>query len=171
MSGEVVWGWLGSGKAPDDAEWRALVRTDPPAGTCIAIGVAEHGSRGFVRSHQQASAARRVALATGQSLTTYHEVALEALASRDADAARAFLECELRPLAGDDKADRLRETLRAYFAAGQNAAAAAAMLDVHEQTIAYRLRAIEKRLGYPAAMRRAELETALRLERLLAGPG
>ena len=89
------------------------------------------------------------------------------MAGRDEEAAREFLERELRPLLGDDDRERrLRETLRAYFASAQNASATAAMLGVHEQTVAYRLRAIEKRLGCPATTRRAELETALRLERL-----
>jgi DNA-binding PucR family transcriptional regulator len=57
---------------------------------------------------------------------------------------------------------RLRHTLKAWFAAGQNASAAAAMLGVHEHTVHYRLKTIEERLGRPVAPRRAELETALR---------
>lgn len=56
-----------------------------------------------------------------------------------------------------------RQTLRAWFAVGHNAAA----LGVHEQTVAQRLRAVEERTGRPVASRRAELETALRLRDLL----
>jgi DNA-binding PucR family transcriptional regulator len=71
---------------------------------------------------------------------------------------------ELRGLDGADvRSVRLRGTLRAYFASGQNAAAAAAMLGVHEHTVGYRLRTIEERLGRPVTTRRAELEMALRL--------
>jgi DNA-binding PucR family transcriptional regulator len=101
-------------------------------------------------------------------VTHYGEVALEALAAGDPDEARAFVVRELRGLEGDDaRARRLRETLRAWFAAGQNAAATAAALGVHEQTVAARLRAVEERTGAPPAARRAELETALRLREYL----
>ncbi|HLQ47495.1 MAG TPA: helix-turn-helix domain-containing protein, partial [Candidatus Dormibacteraeota bacterium] len=78
--------------------------------------------------------------------------------------ARAFVSRELRGIDGDDpRSRRLRRTLRAYFASAQNGSAAAALLGVHEHTVAYRLRTIEDRLGRPVAARRAELETALRL--------
>ena len=168
VSDDLVWGWFGNAEPPDAAQWRTLVRTEPPAGTSVAIGLPEPGREGFARTHRQASDARRVVLEAAPPVTTYSEVALEAVAGRDEDAAREFLERELRPLLGEDERHRrLRETLRAYFAAAQNASAAAAMLGVHEQTVAYRLRAIEKLLGCPATMRRAELETALRLLRFL----
>ena len=68
---------------------------------------------------------------------------------------------------GDHRSERLRQTLRAWFAAGHNATAAAAALGVHEQTVAQRLRTVEERTGHPVAARRAELETALRLRDLL----
>jgi DNA-binding PucR family transcriptional regulator len=60
----------------------------------------------------------------------------------------------------------LRKTLHAYFATGQNAASAAAVLGVHEKTVSNRLRAIEEHLGHPIEARRAELELALRLAAL-----
>jgi DNA-binding PucR family transcriptional regulator len=63
----------------------------------------------------------------------------------------------------------LRETLRAYFSAEQNASSAAAALGVHQQTITNRLHAIEAQLGYPPSLRRAELEAALRIEDLFGG--
>lgn len=77
---------------------------------------------------------------------------------------------EHRPLAADDARSRLlRETLRAYFDAGQNAAAAAAALGVHERTVTYRLRSIEERLGRPLRTRRDELGVALRLAPVVLG--
>jgi DNA-binding PucR family transcriptional regulator len=98
----------------------------------------------------------------------YEDVALEALASADRDAARAFVARELRGLDGTDKrAARLRATLIAYFRSGQNAAAAGAALGVHQQTVGHRLRKIEEQLGAPVTARRAELEVALRLRDFL----
>jgi hypothetical protein len=46
---------------------------------------------------------------------------------------------------------------------GHNAAATAAALGVHEQTVAKRLRAAEDRLGHTISSRHAALEIALRL--------
>lgn len=72
---------------------------------------------------------------------------------------------ELAGIAGaDTRSRRLRETLRAYFSAGQNAALTAKRLGIHEQTVAQRLGAVEERTGRAVASRRAELETALRIE-------
>ena len=95
------------------------------------------------------------------------DVALESLVTGDEARSHAFVSRELRGIDGDDpRSRRLRQTLRAYFASAQNSSAAAALLGVHEHTVAYRLRTIEERLGRPVAARRAELETALRLMEL-----
>ncbi len=82
--------------------------------------------------------------------------------------ARSFVTRELGELADDDERTAiLRETLRAYLAVAQNGSSAAALLGVHERTVANRLRAIEQRLGRPVSTRHAELDTALRLYELL----
>jgi DNA-binding PucR family transcriptional regulator len=122
---------------------------------------------GFRRSHRQAGDAYLVALRHPQPVTLYADVALEALALRDEQVARDFAAGQLRGLNGDDK---LRDTLRRYFASSQNAAATAVALGVHEQTVARRLKAVEEKIGCPLNHRRAELELALRLEELLANP-
>ncbi len=117
---------------------------------------------------RQARQAERAGRRSGWLVTHYSEVALESLAATDEDAAGAFVARKLAGLEGDDtRSVRLRQTLRAWFAAGHNAAAAAAALGVHEQTVAQRLRTVEERTGRPVAARRAELETALRLRELL----
>lgn len=169
---ETWWGWLG-GRSPLTQDQRqSLVRVAPPAGARLALGTDGEGSHGFRRSHRQAQQAHRAARNRDAPVTHYDEVALEALAAADLPGAREFVARELEGLDGDDlRSRRLRETLLAYFAAGHNAAATAAALDVHEQTIAHRLRAVEERVGRPVAARRAELETALRLrEYLPPGP-
>jgi sugar diacid utilization regulator len=58
--------------------------------------------------------------------------------------------------------------LTTYFAHGGNAAATAKALDIHEQTVAQRLTAVEERTGRAILNRRAELEAALRLRRYFA---
>lgn len=159
----LAWGWLGATRAMTAAARSALSRWSPPPGTVVALGDETSGEDGFRRTHHQAAAAARRARPEG-GLRHYDEVALEALGSASPAEALAFVARELDGLDGDEpRAATLRETLRAYFAAGQNAAAAAAALGVHEQTVAGRLRAVQERTGRAPATRRAELELALRL--------
>ena len=172
---ETWWGWLGSRPAPDGSGARderldaSLRRLRPAADVRLAVGSPGTGRDGFRRTHRQAVAAHRASPHAPGPLVRYEDVALEALASADRAAAREFVELELDGIDGPDRRSaRLRATLEAWFACGQNAAAAAARLGVHEQTIAHRLRAVEERTGRTVATRRAELETALRLRRYLA---
>lgn len=157
------WGWLG-GPQPS-ADLRGLLAgLELPDATQLSLGDPGLGAAGFRASHRQAQHAQVAGEHTGRAVTHYDDVALEALAGHDRAAARAFVARELGDLDADDRrAGRLRQTLLAWFRAGHNAAAAAAVLGVHEQTVANRLRAVEDRTGRPPAERRAELEMALRL--------
>ncbi|KAA0272886.1 MAG: hypothetical protein EDQ89_06655, partial [Acidobacteria bacterium] len=154
-------GWIGRTREFDLPERLPAVED-----ARISFGEPAAGVEGFRASHRQARDAHRVALragARGQPVR-YEDVALESLVGGDDARAGVFVARELRGIDGDDaRSRRLRATLRAYFAAGQNASSAAAVLGVHEHTVAYRLRTIEEALGRPVTTRRAELETALRL--------
>lgn len=164
----LLWGWLGGGTALDTEGSRLLRRFAPPGGATVAFGGPASGLEGFRVAHRQARDALGVARRSGRSVVSFRDVALEVLATRDEGYAREFVIAELGELAEPgERAHKLRETLRAYFAAGQNASAAAAMLGVHDQTVSYRLRAVEKSIGDSIAARRGELETALRLRAVL----
>jgi hypothetical protein len=142
-----------------------------PAGTSCAVGEPAEGPEGFRLTHRQAHSAYRVGVRGPLgSLTRYRDVALVALATADPTAAADFVAHWLGPLAEDDpRTAVLRTTLSTYFAAGQNALAAAAQLGVNDRTVGYRLRRIEERvLGVPIAERRDELALALRLHALAA---
>lgn len=163
-----VWGWIGGFEDMSLTERRAITRMPDLEQANVAFGSLRHGAEGFRATFEQARLAQRVAATSGRGVTLYRDVALEALGSRDTAHARQFVAEELGPLAAQDaKTSQLRDTLRAYFAAAGNASACGAALGVHDQTIAYRLRRIEERLGHPVASRRAELELALRLDALL----
>ena len=167
---EVWWAWVGIRDDEADRARERAARFDPPPGVGMALGIDYPGRDGFRRTHRQALAAYRAALRFDRRLVRYRDIALEFLASRDEEAAREFIAAELRGLAGNDaRSRRLRTTLLAYFASGQNARQAARMLRIHHQTVAARLKVAEERIGYPVARRRLELETALRLARYL-GP-
>jgi PucR C-terminal helix-turn-helix domain/GGDEF-like domain len=162
------WGWLGAVRPAEHPRAVRLDRSLLPDGTCLAVGDEEAGAEGFRRTHRRAAVARLAALRRGEALVHHDDVALEALATADPGAARAFAAKELRGLDGADRrAARLRETLREYFRCGQNAAAAAVALGLHQQTVGHRLRTVEERLGCPVHARRAELEVALRVRDFL----
>jgi len=68
----------------------------------------------------------------------------------------------LGPLAeSSPEAERLRTTLRVYFACHESKASASVRLGIHEKTVAYRLRRATELLGGPIERRRVELEAAL----------
>ena len=168
---DVVWAWLPSA-APDldDRECRMLDRLEPPEGASLALGDTLQGAAGFRLTFAQAREARRIARLRSTRVTRYHEVALEAVASHDPEAARFFVRRELGLLFSDGRAVDSRtdrETLRAYFTAGQRSTGAAALLGVTDETVRNRLRRIEQRLGATIVERQAELQMALRLADVL----
>jgi hypothetical protein len=165
-SEETVWAWFGGRRALDIADLGRLVSAKAPAGVSLAVGGSGTGIDGWRLTHRQAKAAMLVALRRPQRLTRYADVSLLAAVLRDPDLARSLVEVHLSPLDGHKDSAVSRETLRAYFAAGCNAATAAAALRVDRHTVERRLHAIEMRLGRLLPTCRAELEVALRLEEL-----
>lgn len=112
-------------------------------GVRVALGASGAGAAGFRESHDQARRARRVArlLRRNAALTTYAEVAITDLLTQDLPAARRLTRSTLGPLAADDdRARRLLSTLRVFFQEGQSFARTARRLDIHENTIADRIR-------------------------------
>lgn len=166
---ETYWAWFGSPDPWSARELQLAVRIDPPPGTALAVSGPSWGVEGFRLAHEQARQAYRVARrSSSRGVTRYDEVALVALASHNEKSAKAFVAHELGRLGRGRRGEALRETLRAYFISGQRATSAASVLGVHERTVANRIRAIEEHLRRPVSSRSSELETALRLERLLA---
>lgn len=159
--------WLGRSRLGESFE-QHLASIKPPPATYLALGGPEAGIDGFCLGHRQAWQACRVGRLMPRAVTHYRDVALESVLLRDLPAARDFMRSELGPIGDDDpRTGLLRETLKAYFDCGQNAAATAALIRVHERTVAYRLKSIEERLGFPINSRRDELAVALRLADVL----
>jgi hypothetical protein len=157
LDAATAWGWV-PGEPP---------RFDATRDAHVGVGAPGRGLEGFRRSHRQAQRALEVALRGSPSVRHYEDVALEGLPGAGRQATEDFVAHELRGLDAPRRARApLRETLLAYFAEGDSLAATARRLGVHERTVAYRLGVAEERLGRRVASRRAELETALRLERL-----
>lgn len=124
---------------------RSLRARTGSTGTRAGIGRPEPGVTGARRSTEQALAALHEA-GPGQVLE-YGAIEVEVLLRRDRgwlDFAAAQLGPLLEPRA--DERELLR-TLRAYLACGRNAKAAARDLQVHRNTLQYRLRRIAAILG------------------------
>lgn len=154
--GRGLWAWVPASRLADiDAG-----EVDAAAVRVTVAGPAP-GLDGFVRAHQEALAAQRVALArrSGQAVTRYDDVAALALLARDHEAAQRFA---LRTLAGlaDATAGKLRETVRAVLTSGSGEVAATS-LRVHKNTVRYRLARAEGLLGMPVRSRPGDLLLAL----------
>jgi hypothetical protein len=163
---QTVWAWFGGQRALDFAEIERRLSAKKPVGVSLVVGAAGRGIAGWRLTHRQAQAALLVALRRPQMLTRYADVSLLAAVLRDGELARSLVEIHLSPLDGQKDAAVSRETLRAYFAAGSNAATAAAALRVDRHTVERRLHTIETRLGRALHTCHAELEVALRLQEL-----
>ena len=167
--------WRGDGvgvvRAGGEGRRSRILERQLPAkrDVCVLLAVGELGSgiEGWRLTRHQAQEALLVALHRPRRLTRYAEDMLLAAALRDKTLARSLKELYLSPLAGErDGGSVSRETLRAYFTAGRNAATAAHRLGVDRHTIERRLHTIEERLGCLLHTCQPELEVALRLEGL-----
>jgi DNA-binding PucR family transcriptional regulator len=162
------WGWLplGTAATADPVEHIRRFAADSANPPQLAVGTAQPGLEGFRRSHRQAQKARRVAVAGAQNrrVTAAGDpgVAAAALLTEDLAQTREWV-CEtLGPLASDTDNDaRLRETMRVFFGEGSSYKGAAERLNLHHNSVKYRVdRAIERR-GRLIGDDRIDVEIAL----------
>lgn len=162
----MVWAWLGGRNPLPPGFDRVLAKTWPPR-LPLALGEPTCDLSGWRLTHQQARAALPIAQRSPEAFVRYADVAVLASICQDEVLTTSLRELYLAPLEQErDGGEVARETLRAYFVAGRNAASAAAALGVSRQAVTKRLRAIEVALGRPLAGNAIELEAALRIEAL-----
>ena len=165
------WGWI---PLMADSATGAVARTRAFAEThtdapWLALGDPLPGIDGFRRSHRQALDAHAVAMAAGshtRPVIANADAGLSAAAllGGNADAARAWVDEVLGPLASATEADeRSRETLRVFLRAGASYKAAARELNLHFNSVKYRVQRAEKRRGRPITDDRLDVEIALLL--------
>jgi hypothetical protein len=158
-----LWAWIATPQLPNVAD----VPMPLSAHIHLAIGTPRPGLAGFRRSHLEACAAQRIATSAqhATAVTAYQDVDLVALLTGDGDieSVRALIERELGQLAErSEQGARLRHTVCEFLCAGSNVDATASRLRVHGNTVRYRLKQAERRLGYPIERRRVHIELALR---------
>jgi PucR C-terminal helix-turn-helix domain/GGDEF-like domain len=162
-----AWAWLGGRRHLAVAEVERFFSAGVLGEVSLAVGEPRKGVNGWRLTHHEAQAARLVMLRRPQKLTRAGDVILLAAVLRDDSLAKSLRETYLAPLdEHGDSGSVLRETLRAYFAAGFNAATAAAALEVDRHTVQRRLRKVEEALGRLLHACHAELAVALSLEQL-----
>lgn len=165
----TAWTWVAVPAAVVDEAVTTLGTLVPADGPYVAAGTPQCGVAGFRLSHRQAEDARVVAVASGprrRRFTAFGHrgVALAALLGSNVDALSAWATEVLGPLACSTVSDqRLRETLQAFLKAGGSNKAAAEELNLHTNSVKYRVqRAIERR-GRPIEDDRLDVEVALLL--------
>jgi DNA-binding PucR family transcriptional regulator len=160
---QALWAWFALTDDAPAALEQALADHDALHGATLALGDIATGVDGFCDSHREAQLALRHGRGEHR-LVRYRDLGAASLLAGDPRRARRFVERELGPLAAPDAAtSRLRDTVRVYLQENANQASAARRLGVHVNTIAYRLRRAEERLGRRVTDRRFDLEAALLL--------
>jgi DNA-binding PucR family transcriptional regulator len=167
----VIWAWLGSRGQLDPVEVQRCASVARPASAALALGEPSAGLAGWRLTHRQAKATLPFALQSPQASARYADVALLATVLGDDLLATSLRELYLAPLAGQrDGGAALRETLRAYLAAGHNVSCAASALGASRQTVRTRLGVVEDLIGRALDTCAAEMNIALRLEEASAEP-
>jgi hypothetical protein len=163
----IAWAWLGARQPIAVSDLERLLSEGAAGDAAVAVGEPRSGLDGWRLTHYEAQAAQEVMLRKAQRVSRARDVILVAAVLRDEALAKSLLETYLAPLEGHgDSGAVLRETLRAYFSAGLNAATAAAALAVDRHTVQRRLRKVEEALGRLLPDCHAELVVALSLEEL-----
>ncbi|MFE3960737.1 PucR family transcriptional regulator [Nocardia sp. NPDC059091] len=165
------WGWLPFRSARPEvvAQVRKFARSRPD-GPSVAIGVMAEGIAGFRHSHRSALAAHSVAVTSNRigpetvSATDPGLTVAALLSGGRVGEASEWVGEVLHNLATDSENDALlRETLRVFLRTGSSYKAAAAELDLHFNSVRYRVgRAISRR-GIPIGDDRIDVELALLL--------
>lgn len=166
---EIAWAWIGSPQPAAPARLEQALGEALPGDTSLAVGEWRWGLAGWRQTHHEARMALRVMLYRRKAVTRCRDVILDAAVIKDQWMATSLVETYLTPLEGrGDFGERLRQTLRAYYSADQNAASAAEALGVARHTVERRLRKAEEKLGRTLSECSAELQVALRVYELVS---
>jgi hypothetical protein len=158
--------WLASANEspPDVAAFDRILAAIQP-GMALAVGRPAHGVTGFRRTHEQATSARKVAIAAGPArarVTPFESVAPIAMMCADLKSTRRWVSDTLGGLAvQSDRNAMLRETARAFLESDGSYMATADHLSIHRNTAQYRVRKAEEVRGRPLRDGRLDVELAL----------
>jgi GGDEF-like domain/PucR C-terminal helix-turn-helix domain len=165
-----AWGWLpfraAAPEAVDKTREFAATHADSPS---VGIGSMAAGVGGFRRSHRRALAARAVGAAREPHKPTVVAaddpgVLAAAMLGADISEAREWVSEVLGELAVDSESDaRLRETWLAFLSSDGSYKVTAERLNLHSNTVKYRLGRAAARRGRAIGADRLDVELALLL--------
>ncbi|MGV9480444.1 PucR family transcriptional regulator [Gordonia aichiensis] len=142
----TAWVWLPLGRGDRSVQTADVARqVTLPEGVRVALGLNAFGVTGFRRSHEQALAAWGLATMPGSLVADVvgfgdRGVAVVSRLARDLEFTRAWVHEVLGPLAEDSpNAAALRETLSVFFATGESHLHTAERLNLHRNTVKYRV--------------------------------
>jgi hypothetical protein len=162
--------WVCWADPPPEDQLVRLVRT-PVDGVLVGVGEPGGGRQGFRRTYAQAREAIHAGQLAGEprpAVVRHRDIEVAAILCSDPERARRLADQHLGPLAADDEtADRLRSTLRALFAHGNNRRSTATALNVHIKTVSYRISQAEQLLGRSVAHDTFDLHAALLIDHTL----
>lgn len=165
---DATWAWLGKRRDLSVSAIESSLKESLPAGLSLALGEPRRGIEGWRLTHLEAQAALRVMLYRPERITKCRDVILLSAVLRDQSLVKSLFETYLTPLDGrGNYGDVLRRTLRAYFAADQNAVTAASVLGVVRHTVERRLRSVEEKLDQTIGACGPQLRVALGIEELM----
>lgn len=164
----TVWGWVPLGRHSERLDTECIRQFAARSSDCrVALGLPGRGMAGFKRTHEQAQAAWTVALASvgaASTVTNFGDqgVALVSMLAKDMAATRLWVGDVLGPLAAaDENTEVLRETLRVFFLTGENYVKTAELMNLHRNTVKYR---VGKALQDRTALASDRLDMALALQ-------
>jgi hypothetical protein len=164
---KTAWAWLPFVARPAGIDMDRIREVVARARTCrAAMGLSSEGVAGFRRTHAQAQAARRVAMSAGENTpaTSFGDegVAITSLLANDIDSTTAWVAEVLGPLARDtDNMQVLRETLRVFFVTGESYTETAARMQLHRNTVKYRVTKALRERRAAVSSNRLDLAVAL----------
>ena len=141
----TAWAWLPFVAKPAPLDMDRIRGVVGPAGTArVSLGLSGAGVTGFRRTHEQAQAARRVAVTPGEGDAAIsfgdEGVAITSLLANDLESTSAWVVEVLGGLASDNENIKaLRETLRVFFLTGESYTDTAALMNLHRNTVRYRV--------------------------------
>ncbi|WP_223281088.1 PucR family transcriptional regulator [Streptomyces antnestii] len=167
----MAWAWLPFGSKPPSLDMDAVRdATTHLAKDCrLALGLPARGLAGFKRTHEQAQSAKAVVLASAgrtPAAVSFGDpgVAMVSLLAKDMDSTRQWVREVLGPLArNDDSAAELRRTLHTFFTTGENYGKTAELLNVHRNTVKYRVSKVFDPSGITLTHDRMDIALALQI--------
>ena len=138
---------LQAGAEPGDAEARAVADLHAGGASAAGVGVQRAGLGGAAQSLQDAEAAYRAAAVLGERVVSFRDSWLQCLVIQHREQHETLVAAAVTCLRTDEQ---MRQTVAAFLDAEGSLPAAAAMLGLHANTVAYRLRQLAERSGLDA---------------------